>query len=69
MATKKQKREAALTKREAFMAEIRESGLKALEEDRKRRKEAREDLMIKEQASATKARAILKSAFIMSQVH
>lgn len=37
MATKKQKREALLAKRERRLAEQRESGLKALNEDRERR--------------------------------
>ncbi len=37
MATKKQKREAGLARREAFEAEMRESGLKALNAERERR--------------------------------
>lgn len=37
MATKKQKREAALAKREAFEEERRQTGLKAQETDRERR--------------------------------
>lgn len=37
MATKKQKRAAALARREKFMAEYRADGLKALERDRRRR--------------------------------
>jgi hypothetical protein len=37
MATKKQKRAAALAKRETFMNEIKTEGLKALELDRARR--------------------------------
>uniref|UniRef100_A0AAU7GXL5 Uncharacterized protein n=1 Tax=Streptomyces phage Scarif TaxID=3158858 RepID=A0AAU7GXL5_9CAUD len=37
MATKKQKREAALAKREKFLKEERERGLAALQADRERR--------------------------------
>lgn len=37
MATKKQKRAAALAKREEFMAEVEAEGLKALRLDRERR--------------------------------
>jgi hypothetical protein len=44
MATKKQKRQAALEKRAEFEAEMRESGLKALHAERERReREARRD--------------------------
>lgn len=42
MATKKQKRAAGLAKREAFLAEVKADGLKALEADRVRQKERRE---------------------------
>lgn len=38
MATKKQKREAALARRERWLEEVRLSGLKAQKEDQERRK-------------------------------
>lgn len=41
MATKKQKREAALAKREAYLAEVKAAGLLSQEWDRKRREERR----------------------------
>ena len=49
MATKKQKREAALAKREAFMKKTEASGLEALERDRewRKQKEARISMEIK----------------------
>jgi hypothetical protein len=42
MATKKQKRAAAQAKREAFLAEVKADGLKALEGSRQRQKKADE---------------------------
>lgn len=39
MATKKQKREAGLAKHETFMANVRETGLKALRKDQERRRQ------------------------------
>lgn len=44
MATKKQKRAAALAKREAYMAEVKADGLKALAASKERQKE-RKDAM------------------------
>lgn len=65
MATKKQKRAAAMAKREAFMAEIEASGLKALEEDRKRQEEEWARLVNEAQKFNPRHRDILKSAFVM----
>lgn len=45
MATKKQKREAALAKREAEMAKIKAEGLAALQHDREYREAQRERIM------------------------
>lgn len=45
MATKKQKRAEGLAKREAYLAEIKESGLAAQEYDRKVQEERRRRLM------------------------
>lgn len=65
MATKKQKRAAALAKREAYMAEVRADGLKALEEDRKRREEQRKKIVEEAMIINDRHRDILKSAFVM----
>lgn len=43
MATKKQKREAALAKRAAFEAEVRADGLMAIEKARKRREQRQQE--------------------------
>jgi len=51
MATKKQKREAALAKREKFLRETRESGLRAQAEDKHNQE-------IKKQAIAAEAKEI-----------
>lgn len=61
MASKKQKREAAQAKREAFLAEVKEEGLKAQARDRAQREI--EAMRIKEWAEGYNARCneILRS--------
>ncbi len=46
MATKKQKRAAAMAKREQFLAEVKATGLKAQREDQEFRKRKHEQLMM-----------------------
>lgn len=46
MATKKQKREAGLAKRTAYMAKVRESGLRALAADQQRRRDEEERILM-----------------------
>jgi hypothetical protein len=69
MATKKQKRAAAQAKREAFLAEVEADGLKALAEDKERQKIERARWVDAVQEINVRHRAILKSAYIMNQVH
>ncbi len=69
MATKKQKRAAAQAKREAFLAEVEAVGLKALAEDKVRQEEKRKAYAEAAKEINDRHRAILKSAFIMNQMH
>lgn len=59
MATKKQKREAALAKREQFMKEERERGLEALASDRRRREAEEEAAQERIRGMMGRYRAIL----------
>lgn len=63
MATKKQKRAAALAKREAYMAQYRAEGLAALEAERERRKKKQDETVeaIQNDVKITKLKAIAKA--------
>ena len=61
MATKKEKRERSLAKREAFLAEIKASGLRAQAEDRQQQKERSERFA----AEARKANQRLETILAM----
>lgn len=59
MATKKQKRAAALAKREAMLAEVRENGLRAQAMDQARQAQHREEIRKDAKALNERYRAIL----------
>ena len=61
MATKKQKREAALAKREKFMQEERENGLRAQALDRAKQEQHRETIRKNAEALNARYKAILAS--------
>lgn len=69
MATKKQKRLAAQAKREAFMAEVEAVGLAALKKSREMEEARREQAAAEAQKVNARVQSIMKSAYIMNQVH
>lgn len=65
MATKKQKREAAMAKREQFLKEERERGLEAQQKDREARKRQDEMLNSAIQGLNHRYKAVLERAGIL----
>lgn len=67
MATKKQKREAAMAKREQFMREQRENGLRAQKQDRHNREMQRQQFAAKGREINARYEAILAKHGMLSR--